>query len=241
MTNSHATSRTQLLRSAQRLCAQVGGIFAVIFVLITALVASGATAQWDLSITEGVVAHRNAFFNAIFPVITSFGGTTVVMILAAVSLGILAFKRRWLQVKILFGALAGDVIIVTAIKRAMSRLRPDASFWLGTVEDQQSFPSGHSANNTVLWLTLAIIVVSLATTEVQRKWARAFSIFAVILPVLIGISRVYVAQHWVTDVLGGWSLGIAWTALVAWVYYAQLAKLYAHKPMSSPRLSPSQS
>ena len=225
--SSHSTSCAQTIQSLRRVSAYAGIICGAIFVVLTILVWPGLTRGWDLGITQGIVAHRNGLFNFLAPLFSRIGGTVIVLILAVASLGILAWRKHWLQVKILFAALAGDVIIVTAFKRLVSRPRPDQSFWLGSVEDQQSFPSGHSANNTVLWLTLAIIISTLAKTEIERAWARAFNVVAVLMPLFIGLSRIYVAHHWTTDVLAGWSLGIAWTALVAWVYFGELAKLNA--------------
>ena len=224
---SRRHGRDFIIQSTRRLAAQVSGIFAVLFVLITALVWPGVTKSFDLSITKSVVAHRNGFLNTVAPLISTIGGTKIVLAFSLICLGLLAWRKHWLQAKILFGALAGDVIIVMAFKRMISRMRPDKQFWLGSVEDQQSFPSGHSANNTVLWLMLAIIVSTLARTEVQRAWARALNILAVLMPLFIGLSRIYVAHHWTTDVLSGWSLGIAWVAFVTWIYFGELAKLHA--------------
>ncbi|WP_418969350.1 phosphatase PAP2 family protein [Alloscardovia omnicolens] len=226
MTNTHTRSRSRIIQSTRRLAAQVSGIFAFLFVLLTALVWPGITKGFDLSITQAVVAHRNGFLNVLAPVLSTLGGTKVVLVFSLICLGLLAWRKHWLQVEILFGTLAGDVIIVTAFKRTISRMRPDSKFWLGSVEDQQSFPSGHSANNTVLWLMLAIVVSTLARTQIQRAWARALNVLAIVMPILIGLSRIYVAHHWTTDVLGGWCLGIAWVGFATWIYFGQLEKLH---------------
>ncbi|WP_165496229.1 phosphatase PAP2 family protein [Alloscardovia theropitheci] len=235
--STHSTSRARTIETGRKFFAYNGAIFGVIFVLLTAIVWPGLTAGFDLGITRSVVNARNGFFNVLAPLLSTIGGTAVVLVLAIVSLGILVWRKQWLQVKILFAALAGDVIIVTAFKRLVSRMRPDQSFWLGSVEDQQSFPSGHSANNTVLWLTLAIIVSTLAKNEIERSWARVFNVVAVLMPFFIGLSRIYVAHHWTTDVLAGWSLGIAWTSLVAWVYFGELAKINAHSQRPARTIS----
>ncbi|OTA28747.1 hypothetical protein B9T39_05980 [Alloscardovia macacae] len=221
------SSRALAIRAARQTFAWASGVSGVIFLILLALVWPGLTRGWDAGITAAVVAHRNGVLNVVAPALSKLGGTAIVLVLAVVGLALLAWKKKWLQVKIFFAALAGDVIIVTAFKRLVSRPRPDASLWLGHVEDQQSFPSGHSANNTVLWLMLAIIISTMAKSEVERAWARAFNVVAVIIPLLIGLSRIYVAHHWTTDVLGGWALGFAWTAFCAWVYFGQLAQLQA--------------
>ena len=60
-----------------------------------------------------------------------------------------------------------------------------------------SFPSGHSANSAGLCYSLAMLL--------KKKW---IAILGVIIPLLVGFSRVAVGVHYITDVLGGWTLGI---------------------------------
>ena len=70
-----------------------------------------------------------------------------------------------------------------------------------------SFPSGHSCNAVTAY-------GSLATHEKKRKF---LWILAVVIPLLVGLSRVYVGAHYPTDVLGGWVLGIIIVMLIPWL------------------------
>lgn len=63
-------------------------------------------------------------------------------------------------------------------------------------EESRSFPSGHAQTSLVSMGYLALVV--------RRRW---FTVFATIWVALIGLSRVYLGQHWPTDVLGGWLIG----------------------------------
>jgi len=69
-----------------------------------------------------------------------------------------------------------------------------------------SFPSGHAMTSMAAYGALVVLV---------RR--RAFTIAAAVLVVAIGLTRIVLGVHWVTDVLGGWVLGAAWLALCAWV------------------------
>lgn len=212
------------ISKTRNLAARTGFISGFIFILLALFVIPGATTNIDSSVTQWTVAHRVAFLTPIAQGFTAVGGTVVVLVLAVISLGYLVWKRKILEAEVLFGALAGDVIIVTAIKKLVQRQRPAEKLWIGHVEDQQSFPSGHSANNTVLWLTVALIITVIASTEAEKRIARVLGVLCWVMPLCIGWSRIYVAQHWMSDVLGGWTLGLAWVSFVAWVYLTELEK-----------------
>ena len=70
-----------------------------------------------------------------------------------------------------------------------------------------SFPSGHAMISAAIYLTIGAM---LAEAQ-QRRSARLFlMIFAGLLVILIGCSRIYLGVHWPSDVLAGWCLGSIW-------------------------------
>ena len=71
----------------------------------------------------------------------------------------------------------------------------------------RSFPSGHSTDSAVVYLTMA----ALATRLVATRAARGYLVgLAVLLVGAIGISRIYLGVHWPSDVATGWSVGTLW-------------------------------
>jgi undecaprenyl-diphosphatase len=79
-----------------------------------------------------------------------------------------------------------------------------------------SFPSGHALLSALVYLTLAALVAR----QLQRRRLRLHVIcVAVVLTLLVGISRVYLGVHWPSDVLAGWAIGAAWA--LAWWGIAQ--------------------
>lgn len=98
---------------------------------------------------------------------------------------------------------AGGTIINQLLKAYYARPRPLIPNQL----DSYSFPSGHSMLGILYLLTLAFLLSSL-TNNLKRK--TIYWIVAILLFVLIGISRVAEGRHFATDVLGGWSLGLTW-------------------------------
>ena len=78
-------------------------------------------------------------------------------------------------------------------------------------ENSPSFPSGHTLNTTVV----IALVVYLACLQIKRTSARIGLITAgVIFIVAMGLSRVYLGHHWMTDVIIGWVIGLAWVGIV---------------------------
>ncbi|WP_411827837.1 phosphatase PAP2 family protein [Luteolibacter sp. AS25] len=141
--------------------------------------------------------------------LTALGGVTILTIIALVSFGAAVFSGR---AKLGWAALAAVVLGTlgtSLLKSGYARPRPDLVEH-GTWVSNASFPSGHSMMSAVVYLTLAILVARIQT----RHRVRFFIVgVAVLLTVLVGISRVYLGVHWPTDVFAGWFLGAAWAVL----------------------------
>jgi undecaprenyl-diphosphatase len=75
------------------------------------------------------------------------------------------------------------------------------------LETTASFPSGHAMMSAVVYLTLGTLVAQLCPRWRERVYVLGI---AGIPTVLIGLTRLYVGVHYPTDVLAGWSVGLAW-------------------------------
>ena len=97
-------------------------------------------------------------------------------------------------------------LLVTGQKYGIQRLRPEDQEHLVTVSTP-SFPSGHAAGATIVYLSLALVLGS----GTRWKWP-AVSV-ALALAFLIGFSRMVLGVHWPTDVVGGWAFGLLWVMI----------------------------
>ena len=105
-------------------------------------------------------------------------------------------------------------MLIVLIGRALSeaqkfwiaRVRPDAEPHLVVVQTS-SFPSGHATSSMIFYLTLALALTA------GKRWHRIAAAGAVLLSLLIGISRVMLGVHWPSDVIGGWAFGMLWVLL----------------------------
>ena len=148
--------------------------------------------------------------------LTSLGGVAVLGLFALFAVGFLLLQRKRLSAALLTLGLAGGVGWSEGLKALFGRARPPADYQ--AVETiNASFPSGHALLSTVFYLSIGVM---LARAFPQRRM-KAYAIgAAVVLALLVGLSRIYLAAHWATDVLAGWSVGAAWAMalwLVAWV------------------------
>ncbi|MBI5421842.1 phosphatase PAP2 family protein [Candidatus Peregrinibacteria bacterium] len=100
--------------------------------------------------------------------------------------------------------LAGTETTVEILKLAVHRARPVGASFL---ESSHSFPSGHSAIAVALYGTLALLLWRQAKAPVEKG---LFLVFALLLILLIGFSRIQLGVHFPTDVLGGYLVGSVW-------------------------------
>ena len=92
-------------------------------------------------------------------------------------------------------------------KAWFARARPDPHGHLVAVHNM-AFPSGHAANSMILFLGIAMVAVA--------PRLRRFAIpLALLLAGAVGLSRLVLAVHWPSDVIGGWAFGAAWVLLFA--------------------------
>lgn len=144
--------------------------------------------------------------------ITALGGTTVLTLMTCGVLGYLALQRKHGAVWLVAVAVLGGAIITGAMKFGFDRRRPsfnDELQWVAT----SSFPSGHSMLSAVVYLTLGTL---LASMEPRRSIKLYFLGIALLLTLLVGLSRVYLGVHYPTDVMAGWTAGLVW-AMLCWV------------------------
>jgi undecaprenyl-diphosphatase len=142
---------------------------------------------------------------------TALGGVGVLTLLTAAAAGYAFLAGKSHAALAILGAVIGGIVISTLIKMGFDRPRPDLVPH-GALVSTASFPSGHSMMSATVYLTLGALSMRLR----PERWLKIYVlILAVLLTVLVGVSRVYLGVHWPTDVLAGWTVGAAW-ALLCW-------------------------
>ena len=174
-----------------------------------AQVTSSPIFKFDSSILLWIQDNvRSDFLTPIMKVITHLGDKGILWILVTLAL-LWYYKTRKLGVRCMVSMVIGLVITNLILKNWVARIRPyeliQGLECIVKKADDYSFPSGHTTNS----LACAWVIFRRA----PKKWG----VPALILAILISLSRLYVGIHYPTDVLGGVVIGICSAVLAMWL------------------------
>lgn len=147
--------------------------------------------------------------------LTALGSFLVLGIVVLLVVGWLLMRGHQRTAFLVLVATVSGMLIGHGFKVMFGRERPTIVPHL-TEETSLSFPSGHSMMSSVVYLTLGALIARAVPRRREKVYVVAA---AVLLSLLVGISRVYVGVHYPTDVLAGWAAGTAWALLcsaVSW-------------------------
>jgi len=150
--------------------------------------------------------------------LTALGSTLVLGIVTATAALFLLLLRRQAEVLLLLAAVLGGQVLISLLKLAFARPRPDLAPHAAEVFTA-SFPSGHAGVSAATYLTLALVLRATASPRLAGPGL----LLAGLMIVGIGASRLYLGVHWPSDILAGWCLGTAW-ALSCWAGYAAMLR-----------------
>ena len=181
-----------------------------VFIGVAVGVQTGHLDGFDDAVRYRVYSMRSDKLTVFWRLITHSGDRYVVIIIGIILLLIKSLREKY-GVKFAIAALSSTALY-QIMKYIFQRPRPDLALRL-IKQGGYSFPSGHSMNCLVSY---GILIYLLLRYCENRRLAKLLSFGLGLLIILIGFSRVYVGVHYPTDIIGGWSLGIA--VLVAMIY-----------------------
>jgi len=192
----------------------IGGIW--VFISTANYVAAGDTQAMDDRIllalrnpTDLSVPIGPAWTEGAVRDITSLGGYAVLILITISVILFYCLNRNFRAARFIAISIVGGYLLSVALKSVFDRPRPEIVPHLSG-SSMSSFPSGHSMMSAIVYLTLGTL---LARTVDRDQLKLFFWGLALLLTLTIGISRVYMGVHYPTDVLAGWSAGIAWATL----------------------------
>ena len=205
----------------------VGGAVALAFAVASAEVYDAVTdedgvAGLDMPVLEAAVDARSPALDEAVTAYTDVGGVIGMPILATLAAVTMALAwRRLTPVVVMVVAGGGSLLLTVVGKPLVGRERPDLADAVPPYETSASFPSGHTLNATVV----AGVVAYLLVLHVRRLLGRVATIAAAaVFAVTMGLSRVYLGHHWLTDVVVAWTLGLTWLAVVVVAHQVYLAR-----------------
>ena len=187
------------------------------FAALAGLVLAGDTHALDLAAIEAAQSLRASHptFARAMTDASALGSTTVLTLVVVLAVGHLVLSGHRLLGRVVAVSALGGSTLVTALKVAVGRVRPDSRL-AGAVVDGLSFPSGHATMSAAIYLTLGALIASTRARRREQAWVLGG---AAAIAALVGASRVALGVHWPTDVLAGWAFGAAWA--IAWLWIAR--------------------
>ncbi|ANK59270.1 phosphatase PAP2 family protein [Loigolactobacillus backii] len=210
----------QLTNQQRKQLAVTAGISYFIFFLILLSLEINANwlQQFDQTTNAFITQFRQPSLNHLVIIITEFGNPASTTLIALILILLLAATQQNKLAFLVFinvGFIAG--LINHIIKELVQRPRPTAVSHLVNAGGF-SFPSGHATTSVLLYGTFFILSYCLIKNATQR---RHLTYLWVALPLLIGLSRIYVGVHNTSDVIAGWSFGLA-NLCLTWLLFSYL-------------------
>ena len=184
-------------------------------------VAEGVRAQevfaldtWATPFLHGIASPG---LDAVMQLLTDIGSSLAIVPIFVVVVAWLVRKRRYGAVLFLSVAVAGSFVLQGTMKLFFQRPRQQLDW--ATVLPDYSFPSGHTMNAVVFYVALALILWAV----LGRRVGLVTLALALTLAFGVGVSRIYLGYHYLTDVVGGLLAGIAWLLVVGAAFRARPA------------------
>jgi undecaprenyl-diphosphatase len=136
------------------------------------------------------------------------GGWIGITALTTTAVVLLAYERNWIDVGFVLVAVVGSSIAVAFLKSWFDRPRPDAGSPI-PLPESAAFPSGHATSGVAALGAFAVLAAERIESHRARAW---FWVGTLVAGLSVGLSRIALNVHYVTDVLAGWCFGIAWLA-----------------------------
>jgi len=163
--------------------------------------------RFDLAIESAIHANTNpGLIQGML--VASIAGSQLIVIAAVVFGALLALCRNWRDLLLLVITVGGEELVNILFKNAFNRPRPIFSDPI-TLATGFSFPSGHAMGSMVFYGLIAYFLMRRSKPLLERI---LIVLIAALIVSIIGFSRVYLGLHYLSDVLGGYSAGLAWLA-----------------------------
>lgn len=171
---------------------------------------NGPLMQWDVPLakefhTEAVNLPTRTIELILFGF---YVGKEIIQVIAIFLTLYFLYKHFWRELLMLWIGLGGGALLWYFLSRFFDRPRPEAQ--IGIAVSDPSFPSGHVITSILCYGLLAYLLIPKMPS---RFWKWFIAGVALLFVVYVGFSRLFLGGHYLTDIIGGGALGIAWAGL----------------------------
>lgn len=171
----------------------------------------GPLLQWDVPLAKQMRVEAVNEPPRMIELLTFgfFVGKELLQVIVVILSMYFLYKRYWPELAMLLIGSGGGALIWYSIIGIFNRPRPAEQ--LGIVVHDPSFPSGHTISSMICYGFLAYLLVP-RMPSLFWKWV--IVIASLLTMAFIGYSRIFLGGHYLTDIIAGYALGLAWAALV---------------------------
>jgi membrane-associated phospholipid phosphatase len=206
-------------RAARAVPVAVGTVVGCL--VVVALLGAGVRTDFGPQLRlDGVVSdalyagdHRAVVLDDLLAVLTAPGSSWFRVLVFLPVLVLLVRRRAWWTAAWVLTAVALIGPLNTLLKHYFGRVRPDFAEG-GARLDSLSYPSGHSSGIATLVTVALVLAWPLLAARARHRALAA----GVVLVLLVGLTRMWLGVHFVSDVVGGWALGVGWALLTALLF-----------------------
>ena len=175
------------------------------------LLADGPLIAWDnmLAVSLPAIALKSPAFVKTIMDSGFYIGKEGIMVIAALMGIYFLYRRYWTELAMLAIGLGGASALFLTLTAVFGRVRPPTQIWI--IVNLPGFPSGHAISTLLLYGFLAYLIVPKMPTLLGKSVIILAALFMI---VFIGFSRVFTGGHYLTDVLAGYAVGLAWSSAV---------------------------
>lgn len=184
----------------------------VLFIINSILVINNKFINIDDSVHNFVMRFYSEMTTKFMKVFTFLGSTPFIILLCVLVFVILIYKKQKEYAYKCVGILVISTLINNIVKVIVRRPRPE---YITVVENTFSYPSGHTMASVTLY---GFLIYFILKSKISKTYKIIFSVILGIIPVLVGISRIYLGAHYFSDVFGGALLSIMLLSSIDIIY-----------------------
>lgn len=184
----------------------------VLFITNSILVINNKYVSIDDSVHNFIMKFSSEMTTTFMKIFTFLGSTPFITGLCVLVFVILLYKKQKEYAYKSAGILVISTLINNIVKVIVRRPRPE---YITVVENTFSYPSGHTMASVTLY---GFLIYFILKSKISKTYKIVFSIVLGIIPVLVGISRIYLGAHYFSDVFGGALLSIMLLSSIDIIY-----------------------
>jgi membrane-associated phospholipid phosphatase len=161
---------------------------------------------------NGVVAPHHPMVT-VLQAVASLGGRPIMMWLITIAVILLLIRRRTRLAVYLVVTGLGALLLDPSVKALVGRLRPVVDVPVASAPGN-SFPSGHALGSMVAYGALLLVFLP----ALRPRWRTPAIALVALIIAAVGVTRIALGVHFVSDVLAGWLLGAVWLGVTAYAF-----------------------